>query len=704
MPHKVRAFGIALLLVTVMFGTLSIATGKVSASSSIPSSYGWKGYVGNRSIYLTTDINSSNSYVPAPSFGNEGISNGLEGAIPTNNTVALSVGLTATSPNGIGQPFEEIYDSTNHIMRIWIPVSAAGASNWTVDTSTGSAIGTYIDYEQVSMAVPSAFNSSITSLSTSYQSGINVSSGYDVGQSADTLAWNTMWYLLGLIPFGVGDVVSTYNYEQSVFNPVGVKNPPTAMYGAGNFTQASYGLYNGQTKVGLTQYSSWGYDTFAVTTVLKLKINESDFTDSGNLIIGANNVEVNSYDGALSPWNGAYSNTSVRVVPAYTIQGYAYDINGQPLDDQELLLSTSDYNYYIFTNATGYYRFFARPGVNYLLTAPAYESIGGIQIDPTSTDVGGGNYNLHLADLTVSESGLSGQQWSVTLSGLMTPAGTVQSYKTSTYETSMHITVEADEQYGYSIGVPAGYTANRTSGIVYVGSGGGTVPIAFHKTPTYTVTFMESGLPSGTLWSATLNGSKQSSQFTTVSFNSIYNGSYSWTIPTVYYSLTLWYEADPNHGTVTVSGSSVTVDVNFIGVEQNPNSCVYAYAPVLLSNYTTQYAQNISMGDSVMTYNFTTQSFQPGTVDAVFVTQHSSMYVINGYLKVAGDQDIWTNHGYIQAQNLTGNDSIFNVFTHQFEKVRSISVEHGSFTMYDFYVNVNQNYIVWWNLMQDRLP
>lgn len=105
-----------------------------------------------------------------------------------------------------------------------------------------------------------------------------------------------------------------------------------------------------------------------------------------------------------------------------------------------------------------------------------------------------------------------------------------------------------------------------------------------------------------------------------------------------------------------------------------------------------------------MTYNLSTQQLQQGTVMQVFITQHSEMYVINGYLKVARDQDIWTNHGYVQAQNLTLNDTIFNVITGHYQKVHSVYIEHGNFTMYDFYVNTNHNYIIWSNLMQDRLP
>ena len=128
------------------------------------------------------------------------------------------------------------------------------------------------------------------------------------------------------------------------------------------------------------------------------------------------------------------------------------------------------------------------------------------------------------------------------------------------------------------------------------------------------------------------------------------------------------------------------------------------FAPILMANYQYEMAEYIKSGIRIMTYNLTMGTLQSGTVLQVFVTNHTSMYIINGYLDVAHDQDIWTNHGYVQAQNLTTNDTIFNVFTGHYTRVTSIQVEHGNFTMYDFYVSTNLDYIAWMNLMKDRFP
>ena len=113
---------------------------------------------------------------------------------------------------------------------------------------------------------------------------------------------------------------------------------------------------------------------------------------------------------------------------------------------------------------------------------------------------------------------------------------------------------------------------------------------------------------------------------------------------------------------------------------------------------------DVSLDQSVMTYNLTSGELQPGVVVAIYITSHTRMYVINGYLKVAYDQDLWTNHGWVQAQNLTYSDSLFNALNGHSTKVNSIRVVDGNFTMYDFYVETNSDYVAWMNVMQDRLP
>ncbi len=141
-------------------------------------------------------------------------------------------------------------------------------------------------------------------------------------------------------------------------------------------------------------------------------------------------------------------------------------------------------------------------------------------------------------EVTFSESGLpSGTAWSVTLNG-----------NTQSSTTSQITFQEPAGTYQYSITAPSDYTASPSSGSVSV-SGATTQPITFSQV-TYPVTFTESGLPSGTSWSVTLNGATESSTSSSVVFEEP-AGSYSFSISAI-----SGYTASPSSGSVSVSGTT----------------------------------------------------------------------------------------------------------------------------------------------------
>jgi len=75
--------------------------------------------------------------------------------------------------------------------------------------------------------------------------------------------------------------------------------------------------------------------------------------------------------------------------------------------------------------------------------------------------------------------------------------------------------------------------------------------------PTYPVTFTEGGLPSGTSWSVTLNGTPQSSTSASMVFD-VANGTLSYTVGAV-----SGYTIGQASGTITVAGHSVSETVQF---------------------------------------------------------------------------------------------------------------------------------------------
>lgn len=143
-----------------------------------------------------------------------------------------------------------------------------------------------------------------------------------------------------------------------------------------------------------------------------------------------------------------------------------------------------------------------------------------------------------LYSVTFTESGLAlGTNWSVSLGG-------VQEHST----TSAILFAEPNGSYAYSVASVPGYLGpSPASGTVNVNGGAVTVGISF--TQTYTVTFTESQLPTGTNWSVSLNGVRGYSKSTSIVFTEP-NGSYPFAV-----SGMANYTATPSSGTVPVAGS-----------------------------------------------------------------------------------------------------------------------------------------------------
>ncbi len=160
--------------------------------------------------------------------------------------------------------------------------------------------------------------------------------------------------------------------------------------------------------------------------------------------------------------------------------------------------------------------------------------------------------------VTFTETGLpSGTSWSVTFNA--TPSASTTS--------SIGYTVP-DGSYTFTVGAVAGYTPTPSSGPVTVNGGPQTIPIVFAATPpgTYLVTFTETGLPAGTSWTVTLEGTPGSSTTDTILFSETDN-TYSFTVGTV-----SGYFAAPSSGSVVVNGGPVSKEITFTASSTAPPS------------------------------------------------------------------------------------------------------------------------------------
>ena len=135
--------------------------------------------------------------------------------------------------------------------------------------------------------------------------------------------------------------------------------------------------------------------------------------------------------------------------------------------------------------------------------------------------------------------------WSVSLNGSI--------------ETSQSNTITFEElngTYYFYIQHISNYTATPIYGEIIVNGKNINQTITFTQV-TYTVTFTESGLPSGTSWSGTLNGATESSSTDTITFQ-VPNGTYQYTINNI-----SGYSVSPSSGSIVVNGKNFDQVVTF---------------------------------------------------------------------------------------------------------------------------------------------
>ncbi|MFY9716752.1 MAG: hypothetical protein WAK40_02290 [Thermoplasmata archaeon] len=267
--------------------------------------------------------------------------------------------------------------------------------------------------------------------------------------------------------------------------------------------------------------------------------------------------------------------------------------------------------------------------------------------------------------ITFSESGLpTGTNWSVSLFG-----DSVRSDWQSNGSSNETIGFSLPNgTYDYSVSntsnATAVFSATPSSGQVTVDGSPATVPVAFSVEPLYDVLFVESGLSSGTFWSAELssleNGSGlggtsawspsclgttywNGSTTTEVAF-AVPDGSYNFSIGNVTNESAL-YVPSPASGNVTVNGTSVTLYVSFAsvplynltfdetGLPVGASNGTFWY--VVISNTSSGWFFNVSSNSSLGfivpngTYNFTVGN----------VSTNGSFYVpapISGNVSVNG--------------------------------------------------------------------
>lgn len=393
---------------------------------------------------------------------------------------------------------------------------------------------------------------------------------------------------------------------------------------------------------------------------------------------------------SASSTNNEGGNTSVNfITPPYRAQ---FTESGLPSGTEWSVNLSGGVQYsssdsMVFDLSDGTYSYTVEPLTGYSINP----SSGTIQVsgaNPSTQDI----KFTPVGTITFTASNVNGNTWSVTLDGNTEQASSSEiQFSSLAYGT-----------YYYSIGVPSGYSGNPTSGSVLLESASSSVSIAFSPTSYYTVTFHESGLPSGRTWSATMTGTtKSASAGSDISFSEP-DGYFSYYFSNILVPL----PGDPGHykeyyapgGTAHVNGASQTIDVTYH--YRIIFACVNASTEILLASGSYEQAQYVHAGTEIMTFNATTGSLQSEAVQTVISVNQFGMYTINGNLQVSGDQQILTNHGWMEAMHLHYGEMIFDPLNGTYLAIISIHQSHGTYRMYDFILPGNYNYVAYSYLLQ----
>ena len=221
--------------------------------------------------------------------------------------------------------------------------------------------------------------------------------------------------------------------------------------------------------------------------------------------------------------------------------------------------------------------------------------------------------------VTFIEQGLpAGQTWSLTVDG-------------STYTTtSSNITVMLPMgTYTYTYSSVNGYKLVNGTGTINVNMSGMMVT-AMYVQVMYQVTFMESGLMSGTAWSVTFNGMTQTSSGTSISFM-VPNGTYFYQVSNVN-----GYTTSNSQGLVSVNGNNITVSISYSPIPPAPSKYTVEFVEVGLPSNTTWSVtlngQTLSTSSSSISFNEVNgvYTYTVGSVSGYVSNSTSGVVSVNG--------------------------------------------------------------------------
>lgn len=358
------------------------------------------------------------------------------------------------------------------------------------------------------------------------------------GESPATFCFNITWKFIGRI-----------------WAEIPVTKSPECFYGAGLAYDPTLGslVYYGGTDTTLGWNTTWtfsgGYWTrWTVSVNPGTQMNPGmafDYADNYLLLVGQS---------TNSTWR--FPAPPLHSPPTYAVT----------LSENDLPLGTTWFVTLNGTTQTGTGNLvFTEPNGTYSFSVGA---IAGYSASPSSGAI---HVNGTAVSQSIAFTALSAGQYSLIFSESGLPTGTNWSVivGTTTYSStgSTISFAETNGTYHYTVGKVTGYTSSPSPGNVTVNGSSKTAVITFTKSGTeitYTVIFTENGLPPGTSWVVTLNGTTVSSTTTTITFQEA-NGSYGFTVGSV-----SGYTVSPSSGSIKVNGAAASQSVAFTHTSPKP--------------------------------------------------------------------------------------------------------------------------------------
>jgi hypothetical protein len=368
------------------------------------------------------------------------------------------------------------------------------------------------------------------------------------GTSALTLPVPGASFLIGSLDYSYSWQGETYTNGGPAFSPgEGFLSPQFGLVGGpslglGNFVPPTGGTLSAWVE-------PWGTSTFipAATQTFDLT-NTQTGEDASNLTFtqtGANSWAIGTHAGSQVQGVLAYEGTQYSVTFSETglLSGTSWSVTlgGVEKTSQTSTIIFSELNWsyaYTIEDVSGWHQ------TTLPYTGGTAVVNGATVTEPTLV------FTQVTYPVAFSESGLSvGATWYVNFtsgpSGFSLPSGSAAAGSSI----SLYL---ANGTFEYTVTTNVnGFQTTTPAGLTELAGAPPSVAVTF--APTYSVTFKETGLPSGTNWSVTLEGALVSSTTTTISFAET-NGAYTYTIT----DISGWHQTTlPYTGTVVVSGAAV---------------------------------------------------------------------------------------------------------------------------------------------------